>query len=180
MWFTGLKNWGKIYTENLKFPLSASLFSVMPLSSDFMAAVVWLSSFSIYFFRPERWYVFYCHQGKAIKILPHAILFQVLTHFQNVPERALQSSFRVFGDGGGGDCLLVSLAFGAIFVVAVCMIASYRFIQPHLIQSMSLILLFLKAEHPVERQVGGGIGMGNTCNSMADSCQCMTKPTTIV
>ena len=23
----------------------------------------------------------------------------------------------------------------------------------------------------------GGIGMGNTCKSMADSCQCMTKPT---
>ena len=32
----------------------------------------------------------------------------------------------------------------------------------------------------VERQVGGGIRMGNTCNSMADSCQCMTKPTTIL
>ena len=29
----------------------------------------------------------------------------------------------------------------------------------------------------VEREVGWGIGMGNTCNSMADSCQCMTKPT---
>ena len=29
----------------------------------------------------------------------------------------------------------------------------------------------------VEREVGGGIGMGNTCNFMADSCQCMTKPT---
>ena len=29
----------------------------------------------------------------------------------------------------------------------------------------------------VEREVGGGIGMGNTCNSMADSCQCMTKLT---
>ena len=28
----------------------------------------------------------------------------------------------------------------------------------------------------VEREVGGGIGMGNTCKSMADSCQCMTKP----
>ena len=28
-----------------------------------------------------------------------------------------------------------------------------------------------------EREVGGGIRMGNTCNSMADSCQCMTKPT---
>ena len=32
----------------------------------------------------------------------------------------------------------------------------------------------------VEREVGGEIGMGNTCKSMADSCQCMTKPTTIL
>ena len=31
----------------------------------------------------------------------------------------------------------------------------------------------------VEREVGGGIGIGNTCKSMADSFQCMTKPTTI-
>ena len=29
----------------------------------------------------------------------------------------------------------------------------------------------------VAREAGGGIGMGNTCKSMADSCQCMTKPT---
>ena len=32
----------------------------------------------------------------------------------------------------------------------------------------------------VEREVGGGNGMGNTCKSMADSCQCMTKTTTIL
>ena len=32
----------------------------------------------------------------------------------------------------------------------------------------------------VEREVGGGIGMGNTCKPMADSCQFMTKPTTIL
>ena len=32
----------------------------------------------------------------------------------------------------------------------------------------------------VEREVGGGFGMGNTCNSMADSCQCMTKPTAML
>ena len=32
----------------------------------------------------------------------------------------------------------------------------------------------------VEREVGGGLGMGNTCKSMADSCQCMTKTTTIL
>ena len=32
----------------------------------------------------------------------------------------------------------------------------------------------------VEREVGGGIGMGNTCKSMADSCQCMTKSTAIL
>ena len=30
------------------------------------------------------------------------------------------------------------------------------------------------------RVKGGGIGMGNTCNSVADPCQCMTKPTSIL
>ena len=29
------------------------------------------------------------------------------------------------------------------------------------------------------REVGAGIGMGNTCKSMADSCQRMAKTTTI-
>ena len=32
----------------------------------------------------------------------------------------------------------------------------------------------------VERAVGGGIGMSNTCKSMADSCQCMTRPTAVL
>ena len=32
----------------------------------------------------------------------------------------------------------------------------------------------------VEREVGGGIGMGNTCKSMANASQCMTKTTTIL
>ena len=31
-----------------------------------------------------------------------------------------------------------------------------------------------------EREVGGGIGMRNTCKTMADSFQCMTKTTTIL
>ena len=31
----------------------------------------------------------------------------------------------------------------------------------------------------MEREVGGGIGMGNTCKAMAVSFQCMTKSTTI-
>ena len=30
------------------------------------------------------------------------------------------------------------------------------------------------------REVGGGIGMENTCKSMADSCQYMAKTTTIL
>ena len=30
------------------------------------------------------------------------------------------------------------------------------------------------------REAGGGIGMGNTCKSMADSCQCMEEITTIL
>ena len=32
----------------------------------------------------------------------------------------------------------------------------------------------------VERDVGGEIVMGSTCKSMANSCQCMTKTTTIL
>ena len=32
----------------------------------------------------------------------------------------------------------------------------------------------------VEREVGEGIGMGNTCVSMANSSLCMTKTTTIL
>ena len=32
----------------------------------------------------------------------------------------------------------------------------------------------------VEREVGGGIRMGKICKSMANSCQCMTKTTTIL
>ena len=32
----------------------------------------------------------------------------------------------------------------------------------------------------MEREIGGGIGMGNTCKSMADSCQCMAKTTAIL
>ena len=31
----------------------------------------------------------------------------------------------------------------------------------------------------MEREVGGGIGMGSTCKPMAVSFQCMTKSTTI-
>ena len=31
-----------------------------------------------------------------------------------------------------------------------------------------------------EREEGRGIRMGNTCKSMADSCQCMAKTTTIL
>ena len=31
----------------------------------------------------------------------------------------------------------------------------------------------------MEREVGGGIGMGNTCKPIAVSFQCMTKSTTI-
>ena len=31
----------------------------------------------------------------------------------------------------------------------------------------------------MEKEVGGGIGMGSTCKPMAVSFQCMTKPSTI-
>ena len=41
-------------------------------------------------------------------------------------------------------------------------------------------LFILTQRDRVEREVGVGIGMGNTCKSMADSCQCMTKTTMIL
>ena len=31
-----------------------------------------------------------------------------------------------------------------------------------------------------EMEAGGGIGMGNTCKSMSDSCQCIAKTTKIL
>ena len=43
-----------------------------------------------------------------------------------------------------------------------------------------MILELNKKDIQVGREVGVGIGMGNTCNSMADSCQCMTKPTAML
>ena len=32
----------------------------------------------------------------------------------------------------------------------------------------------------MKKEVGGGFRMGNTCKSMADSCQCIAKTTTIL
>ena len=32
----------------------------------------------------------------------------------------------------------------------------------------------------IGREVGGGFRMGNTSTPVADSCQCMAKPTTIL
>ena len=34
--------------------------------------------------------------------------------------------------------------------------------------------------NPVEREMGEGIRMGNTCKSMSNSFQCMTKTTTVL
>ena len=38
----------------------------------------------------------------------------------------------------------------------------------------------LKSTLRMVREVGGGFRMGETCTSMADSCQCMAKTTTIL
>ena len=38
----------------------------------------------------------------------------------------------------------------------------------------------LKTKYRTTTWVGGGIRMGNTCKSMADSCQCMAKNTKIL
>ena len=45
---------------------------------------------------------------------------------------------------------------------------------------LTCLLINLYAGQEATVRVGGGIGRGNTCKSMADSFQCMTKPTTIL
>ena len=47
----------------------------------------------------------------------------------------------------------------------------------HYINVFVLVIFKIKF---MGREAGGGIGMGNTCKSMADSCQCMAKTTTIL
>ena len=45
----------------------------------------------------------------------------------------------------------------------------------------SQILTYVKGlRDGMGREVGGGFRMGNTCTSMADSCQCMAKTTTLL
>ena len=45
-------------------------------------------------------------------------------------------------------------------------------------EELKSLLMKVKERDRVEREVGGGIGMGNTCKPMAVSFQCMTKSTT--
>ena len=40
--------------------------------------------------------------------------------------------------------------------------------------------MFIEFNLNLISEAGGGIGMGNTCKPMADSCQCMAKTTTIL
>ena len=42
------------------------------------------------------------------------------------------------------------------------------------------VLFIMRTGMQKQEVKGEGIGMGNTCKSMADSCQCMTKTTTIL
>ena len=52
--------------------------------------------------------------------------------------------------------------------------------SPGWVHEISARAWYTRKTQRVEREVGGGIRMGNTCKSMADSCQCMTKTTTIL
>ena len=46
--------------------------------------------------------------------------------------------------------------------------------------SLLFQLLIVYRDNILKKFLGGGIGMGNTCKSMADSCQCMAKTTIIL
>ena len=53
-------------------------------------------------------------------------------------------------------------------------------IQQHIKKIRQVLRAGTSQRDGMEREVGGGIGMGNPCKSMADSCQCMAKTTTIL
>ena len=66
----------------------------------------------------------------------------------------------------------------SVWFVHICMITES---QNHSRQNVLKILFPGKSQRDgVKREVGGGIGIGNTCKSMGNSCQCMTKTTTIL
>ena len=46
--------------------------------------------------------------------------------------------------------------------------------------SFKCLLNVILQRDRMEREVGGGTGMGNTCKSMANSFQCMTKTTAML
>lgn len=86
-------------------------------------------------------------QTKPTQILPHAILFKVLTLSQNVS--VFCSFSRAFECWGAVCCLLVCIVIGIVFIVVICRMVSYLFTPPSLMQNTSPTLLFLvlKAEH---------------------------------
>ena len=45
---------------------------------------------------------------------------------------------------------------------------------------LKILQAWMTQRDEMGREVGGGFRMGNTCKSMADSCQCMAKTTTIL
>ena len=67
------------------------------------------------------------------------------------------------------------LSHGQSIVKCCCIVIISIKVVVYIIRTFSKIIIYL-----VEMEVGGGIGIGNTCKSTADSCQCMTKTTTIL
>ena len=59
--------------------------------------------------------------------------------------------------------------------IGTCILYVKRFSSPGSIQDAWGLVHWMIQRDGMEREVGGGIGMGNTCKSMADSCQCMEK-----
>ena len=93
---------------------------------------------------------------------------------QKKRHRGIEQSFELVGEGEGG--MFQENSIETCILSRVKQITSPGWIHETSAQTWCT---GKTQRDRVEKEVGGGIGMGSTCKPMADSFQCMTKSTTI-
>ena len=101
------------------------------------------------------------------------MLMIILYAKQKKRHRSMEQTFDSMGEGEGGMFQENS--------IETCILSRVKQItSPGWMHETSAQRWYTGRTHRMEGEVGGGLGRGNTCKPMADSFQCMTKPTTIL
>ena len=94
---------------------------------------------------------------------------------QKKRHRCIEQTFGLMGEGEGG--MIWENSIETCILSSVKQIASPGWMHETIAQGWCT---GMTQRDGVGREVGGGFRMGNTCKSMADSCQCMAKTSTIL